>query len=124
MNFYVSMLWIRRPKRIKLLNFEHNKAKIVQQRIEFERRHELKRVNDLRREVFGKQEDAEDEEGVKNELGYDNDHRYPSVGSNFSKPPTLSEIPKIQIQAGWVSSKTQKDTKPIKNWNEISFLVL
>ena len=71
----------------------------------------MKRVNDLRREVFGKQEDE-----VKNELlGFDNDHRYPSVGSNFSKPPTLSEIPKIQIPAGWVSSKTQKDTKPIKN---------
>ena len=41
--------------------------------------------------------------------------RWPSVGSNFAKIPVLSEIPKIINPAGWVSSKTQKDTKPIKN---------
>ena len=41
--------------------------------------------------------------------------RKPHTGSNISKPPTLFEIPKIINPAAWVSSKTQKDTKPIKN---------
>ena len=41
--------------------------------------------------------------------------RLPNAGSNFSKIPILSEIPKIQNPAAWVSSKTQKDTKPIRN---------
>ena len=41
--------------------------------------------------------------------------RFPNTGSNFSKIPILSEIPKIINPAAWVSSKTQKDTKPIKN---------
>ena len=41
-------------------------------------------------------------------------HR-PSTGSNFSKTPILSEIPKIINPAAWIASKTQKDTKPIKN---------
>ena len=41
--------------------------------------------------------------------------RRPHTGSNISKPPTLSEIPKIINPAAWVSSKTQEDTKPIKN---------
>ena len=41
--------------------------------------------------------------------------RLPNTGSNFSKTPILFEIPKILNPAAWVSSKTQKDTKPIKN---------
>ena len=41
--------------------------------------------------------------------------RLPKAGSNFSKIPILSEIPKILNPAAWVSSKTQKDTKPIRN---------
>ena len=41
--------------------------------------------------------------------------RLPNAGSNFSKIPILSETPKIQNPAAWVSSKTQKDTKPIRN---------
>ena len=41
--------------------------------------------------------------------------RFPNTGSNFSKIPILSEIPKIINPAAWVSSKTQKDTKSIKN---------
>ena len=41
--------------------------------------------------------------------------RLPNTGSNFSKIPILSEIPKINNPAAWVSSKTQKDTKPIRN---------
>ena len=41
--------------------------------------------------------------------------RYPSAGSNFSKIPILSEIATALNPAGWVSSKTQKDTRPIKN---------
>ena len=50
--------------------------------------------------------------------------RWPSVGSNFSKIPLLSEIPKTNNPAAWVSSKTQKDTKPIKNWIKILFLII
>ena len=41
--------------------------------------------------------------------------RYPGAGSNFSKNPILYEIPTALNPAGWVSSKTQKDTRPIKN---------
>ena len=41
--------------------------------------------------------------------------RLPNTGSNFSKIPILAEIPKIPNPAAWVSSKTQKDTKPIRN---------
>ena len=41
--------------------------------------------------------------------------RLPNTGSNFSKTPILLEIPKTHNPAAWVSSKTQKDTKPIKN---------
>ena len=41
--------------------------------------------------------------------------RLRNAGSNFSKIPILSEIPKILNPAAWVSSKTQKDTKPIRN---------
>ena len=41
--------------------------------------------------------------------------RYPSVGLNFSKVPILPEIPKTNNPAALVSSKTQKDTKQIKN---------
>ena len=41
--------------------------------------------------------------------------RLPNAGSNFSKIPILSEIPKILNPAAWVSSKTQKDMKPIRN---------
>ena len=37
------------------------------------------------------------------------------TGSNFSKIPIISETPKINNPAAWVSSKTQKDSKPIKN---------
>ena len=40
---------------------------------------------------------------------------WPNTGLNFSKIPILSEIPKIPNPAAWVTSKTQKDTKPIKN---------
>ena len=40
---------------------------------------------------------------------------WPHTGSNISKPPTLFEIPKVINPAAWVSSNTQKDTKPIKN---------
>ena len=43
-------------------------------------------------------------------------HRYPKTGSNFSKIPTNLEIPDERINnLASVSSKTQKDTKPIKN---------
>ena len=41
--------------------------------------------------------------------------RLPNAGLNFSKIPILSETPKIQNPAAWVSSKAQKDTKPIRN---------
>ena len=41
--------------------------------------------------------------------------RLPNTGTNFSKTPILFEIPKINNPAAWVSSKTQNDTKPIKN---------
>ena len=41
--------------------------------------------------------------------------RLPNTGTNFSKTPILFEIPKTHNPAAWVSSKTQKDTKPIKN---------
>ena len=41
--------------------------------------------------------------------------RLPNAGSNFSKIPILSETPKIHNPSAWVSSKTQKDTKPIRN---------
>ena len=41
--------------------------------------------------------------------------RLPNTGSNFLKTPILFEIPKINNPAAWVSSKTQKDTKPIRN---------
>ena len=41
--------------------------------------------------------------------------RLRNAGSNFSKIPILSEIPKILNPAAWVSSKTKKDTKPIRN---------
>ena len=41
--------------------------------------------------------------------------RRPCTGSNFSKIPIVSEIPKIINPAAWVSSKTQKDLKPQKN---------
>ena len=41
--------------------------------------------------------------------------RRPCTGSNFAKIPIVSEIPKIINPAAWVASKTQKDTKPIKN---------
>ena len=40
---------------------------------------------------------------------------HPQTGSNFSKIPTNSEIPEIIKNVASVSSKTQKDTKPIKN---------
>ena len=41
---------------------------------------------------------------------------YPQAGSNFSKIPTNLEIPDERINnVASVSSKTQKDTKPIKN---------
>ena len=46
---------------------------------------------------------------------YTKKKRLPNTGSNFSKTPILFEIPKILNPAAWVSSKTQKDTKPIKN---------
>ena len=39
----------------------------------------------------------------------------PNTGSNFSKIPMLAEIPKVPNPAAWVTSKTQNDTKPIKN---------
>ena len=43
-------------------------------------------------------------------------HCYPQTGSNFSKIPTNLEIPDERINyVASVSSKTQKDTKPIKN---------
>merc|ERR1712131_16100 len=41
--------------------------------------------------------------------------RWPSVGSNFSSIPELFEIPETNNPAPLVSSKTQKDSKPIKN---------
>ena len=46
---------------------------------------------------------------------YTKKKRLPNTGRNFSKIPILSEIPKIANLAAWVTSKTQKDTKPIKN---------
>ena len=46
---------------------------------------------------------------------YPKKKRLPNTGSNFSKTPVLFEIPKIPHPAAWVSSKTQNDTKPIKN---------
>ena len=46
---------------------------------------------------------------------YTKKKRLPNTGSNFSKIPILAEIPKIPNPAAWVSSKTQNDTKPIKN---------
>ena len=41
--------------------------------------------------------------------------RRPCTGSNFSKIPIVSEIPKLINPAAWVSSKTQKGLKPQKN---------
>jgi len=49
------------------------------------------------------------------DYSYTKKKRLPNTGSNFSKTPILFEIPKILNPAAWVSSKTQKDTKPIKN---------
>ena len=46
---------------------------------------------------------------------YTKKKRWPNTGLNFSKIPILSEIPKIPNPAAWVTSKTQKDTKPIRN---------
>ena len=102
MNFHVSMLYIRRSKRIKLQHFEQNKAKRVRSS----------------RKICSISSQARRPSQVERR------RRYPSVGSNFSKPPTLSEIPEIQNPAGWVSSKTQKDTKPIKNWISLCCFVL
>ena len=47
--------------------------------------------------------------------GYSKKKRLPQTGSNVSKIPTLFEIPKINNPAVFVSSNTQKDSKPIKN---------
>ena len=52
---------------------------------------------------------------VYGDYSYTKKKRLPNTGSNFSKTPILFEIPKILNPAAWVSSKTQKDTKPIKN---------
>ena len=38
----------------------------------------------------------------------------PSMGSNISKPPTVFEFQQTDNLAAPISSKTQKDTKPIK----------
>ena len=43
------------------------------------------------------------------------ENRRPSTGSNFAKIPIVSEIPRIINPADEVSSKTEKDPKPIKN---------
>ena len=48
-------------------------------------------------------------------LGSGTEKRWPHTGSNISKPPTLFEIPIVNNPAAWVSSKTQKDSEPIKN---------
>ena len=47
--------------------------------------------------------------------GYSKKKSLPQTGSNVSKIPTLFEIPKINNPAVFVSSNTQKDSKPIKN---------
>ena len=46
---------------------------------------------------------------------YSDKKQWPHTGSNISKPPALFEIPQMNNPAAWVSSKTRKDTKPIKN---------
>ena len=51
----------------------------------------------------------------KTSISLSSQRRYPGAGSNFSKNPILYETPTALNPAGWVSSKTQKDTKPIKN---------
>ena len=46
--------------------------------------------------------------------------RWPHTGSNISKPPTLFEFQERDPFAPPISSKTQKDTKPIKNWLKVN----
>ena len=58
-------------------------------------------------DVFCEGESSDDEESYKK--------RRPCTGSNFAKIPIVSEIPKIINPAAGVSSKTEKDPKPIKN---------
>ena len=60
-------------------------------------------------------EPSSDDEVYGSWISLGGQRRYPGAGSNFSKNPILYEIPTALNPAGWVSSKTQKDTRPIKN---------
>ena len=73
------------------------------QEFDFDEKRRRPKSNDRRRRP--KSTEVEDRSSAK----------WPQTGSNISKPPTLFEIPTMNNPAAWISSKTQKDTKPIKN---------
>ena len=53
---------------------------------------------------------------IQKNCGIECRKRLPCMGSNISKPPTLSEVPEINNPTAWISSNVKSDTKPIKSW--------